>query len=320
MTVTVGTSTTRSATTRPPQLACAVGPESTAGAVILAHLASQVQVILDQEGLVRVFDADAVHNTRVATRHLRSVLATFRQLFDRGVTEPIRAELTWLSRFLGHARDLDVQRVHLLAAVAAEPGSLVMGPVAAHIDVEMQREFRTAELELSEALDSPRYGALLNTLGSLLAHPPLTARAGRPARPTLVRLVGRSWERMRARAQAQSCPDRGERDRQLHEVRKAAKGLRYACEAVRPAFGKSAARLASVAESWQSILGEHQDSVVARNILRSMGSRMFLDGENPFTIGRLHALEQARSVRAEQDFCQSWGSGSRPKTRKWLQN
>jgi hypothetical protein len=49
-----------------------------------------------------------------------------------------------------------------------------------------------------------------------------------------------------------------------------------------------------------------------------MGSRMFLDGENPFTIGRLHALEQARADRAEQEFTESWRTTARPKMRKWL--
>ena len=46
------------------------------------------------------------------------------------------------------------------------------------------------------------------------------------------------------------------------------------------------------------MLGEHQDSVVAREALRELGVRMHLDGDNAFTIGRLHALEQTRGEKA----------------------
>jgi inorganic triphosphatase YgiF len=130
-------------------------PASKAGGVVLAHIAAQVDSVRQQEVLVRAFDADAVHNTRAATRRLRGALSTFRPLFDREVIEPIRLQLAWLGGFLGSTRDTGLQRVHLLEAVAAEPDGLVMGPVAEHIDGDLQREFHTAGLELSEALDSP---------------------------------------------------------------------------------------------------------------------------------------------------------------------
>ena len=42
-------------------------------------------------------------------------------------------------------------------------------------------------------------------------------------------------------------------------------------------------------------LGEFQDSVVARSRLREVGLQAHLSGENAFTYGRLHALEQQRA-------------------------
>jgi CHAD domain-containing protein len=85
------------------------------------------------------------------------------------------------------------------------------------------------------------------------------------------------------------------RDAALHETRKAAKRLRYAAESAVPVFGGRAKKLARRAERVQVVLGEHQDTVVARQTLRELGAQAYLHDENGFTFGRLHALEQARA-------------------------
>ena len=50
------------------------------------------------------------------------------------------------------------------------------------------------------------------------------------------------------------------------------------------------------------MLGELQDTVVTRELCRRLGVVAAAAGENAFTYGRLHALEQARAERAERDF------------------
>jgi hypothetical protein len=50
------------------------------------------------------------------------------------------------------------------------------------------------------------------------------------------------------------------------------------------------------------VLGELQDTVVTRELCRRLGVVAAAAGENSFTYGRLHALEQARAGRAERDF------------------
>ena len=66
-------------------------------------------------------------------------------------------------------------------------------------------------------------------------------------------------------ADAETDPD--ERQRLLHEVRKDAKRVRYAAEALRPVWGKDAQRLAKAAKSLTSHLGERQDTVMSRPML-----------------------------------------------------
>jgi len=130
--------------------------------------------------------------------------------------------------------------------------------------------------------------------------------------------VRKSYRRVTRLVRAGAPDDPARRDEWYHEIRKAAKRLRYAGESVAPAFGKPADDLAKRAEDLQEMLGEHQDSVVARAALRDLGVRLHLDGDNAFTIGRLHALEQTRGDRAIAEFDRAWATLSDPATTGWL--
>ncbi|MET3804637.1 CHAD domain-containing protein [Nakamurella sp. UYEF19] len=291
--------------------------KSPAGDVVATYLATQIAMILANDSSVRHAQPDSVHQMRVATRRLRSALSTFRPLFDRDVTDPIREELKWLAAALGRARDSEVQRNHLLTAVVAEPDDLVLGPVGRRIRVELQSAFRTTHDELSAALDSDRYFELLGKLDLLAAGPPFTAAASHKARTLLRQRVRHACHILYALVSLGE-PEVGEnRDVWLHEIRKAAKRVRYAAEAARPALGKPAGALAAAAEELQEVLGEHQDSVVLRVTLRAIGVEMFADGDNPFTVGRLHALQQSRGAAADAAFVVLWSTRIAEQLREW---
>jgi CHAD domain-containing protein len=153
----------------------------------------------------------------------------------------------------------------------------------------------------------------------LVTDPPWTFRARRTAEPELRRLVRRTVSRVeaahRAAADAEWATGRAER---LHQVRKDAKRARYAFEAVTPVLGRRARDLAKRWEAVQESLGEHQDSVVARALLRDLGVRAHLAGENGFTYGRLHGLEDARAVQALDAYAHAWAAAARGSARRWL--
>jgi CHAD domain-containing protein len=88
----------------------------------------------------------------------------------------------------------------------------------------------------------------------------------------------------------------------LHEVRKAAKRLRYTAEVAAPVLGGRAATLAKRAKQVQTVLGRRQDTDVTREFCRSLGLAAFAAGENAWTYGRLSALEEARGDRATAQF------------------
>lgn len=290
-----------------------------AGGVVLAHLREQVDELVARDPAVRRDEPDAVHKMRVATRRLRSALRTFRPLLDRAVTDPLRDELTHLAGALGAARDTEVLRDRLLAAIDAEPVELVLGPVRQRVLDELGGRYRQAHAAVVAELDGARYLALLEALDALVQAPPLTARATRPAGPELRRLVRRTWERLAAAHEAAvAVPTTAEHDHLLHEVRKAAKQVRYAGEAVAPRLGRRARRFAAAAEQVQEVLGEYQDAVVARDVLRQLGVAAHLAGENGFTFGRLHGLQDLRQADALRRLAPAWEQLSKRRTLAWL--
>jgi CHAD domain-containing protein len=89
-------------------------------------------------------------------------------------------------------------------------------------------------------------------------------------------------------------------------MRKAAKRLRYATEVAAPALGGRAKKLVKKVKAVQELLGEHQDSVVARGLLRELGAAATTDGGNGFAFGWLLREEQVRAERVEDDLDAAW--------------
>ncbi|TCC52407.1 CYTH and CHAD domain-containing protein [Kribbella capetownensis] len=271
-----------------------------------AYAGEQVQAIRDRDPQVRRDVPDSIHKFRVATRRLRSALATYRPVVDREVGDEIRAELKWLAGELGVARDAEVQREHFAAEVAEQPVELVMGRVGGRIDDHLRGVYKEGRAGALAALESERYFQLLDTLDELIAEPPLAGK-DRKASKQIGDLLHHDWKRMRkAVRRAQDAESSAEQDHELHEVRKAAKRLRYAAESAVPVLGDEASDLAARAEEVQEILGEHQDSVVSRDLLRQLAIQVHLDGGNAFTFGRLHAAEELRGIRSRDSFLALW--------------
>ena len=290
-----------------------------AGATVLAYLREQADRLRRFDPLVRRDAPDSVHQMRVASRRLRSALQAYRRVLDRDATRPLTEELKWLAGELAPARDSEVMAERFRAMVDQLPPELVLGPVSATLDRTFARRQAEARERALAALDSDRYLALHDALDALLAHPPLTERAGRPAQRELPSHVRRALRRMRrGMAAIDRQPGGEQRDLALHETRKAAKRLRYATEAAEPAVGQPARRLRKRLKPVQNLLGDHQDSVVARPVLREFGAQAHLDGGNGFTFGLLHGTEAARADRAEQRLPARWKRMTKPRNTRWL--
>src|SRR5512143_380231 len=296
-------------------------PRTPAGEVVGAYVRAQVAALLAADPRVRRHEEDAVHKMRVASRRLRSTFTTFRSLLGDGAAlGDLDAELRRLAAVLGASRDREVLLDRLRAELAAQPSELVLGPVAARIEQTLLPELLRAREEGVAELRGERYYKLVEALLDLVARLPRTGPAAGRARDVLPPLVRRVYRRLAKRvAAAEHAPPGQARDVAYHDARKAAKRLRYAAEALAPAFGPDAAALARQAEAVQEVLGERQDAVVARPVLRELGlAAQAAEGENGFTFGLLLGVGQCRATLAERDLAGVWRQASRRRYHRWL--
>lgn len=257
--------------------------------------------ILEQAGeierldpLVRQADPGGVHGMRKACRRLRGGLATYRPLVDRDLTDPVREELRWLAHALGPARDDAVVAARIERLLREEEADVE----SAHRALERQALARADHDQsvITEVLGSQRYLDLRAALEKLAADPPWTATAEQPAREVLPKLVRKEQKRMRRRRREADDP---------HEVRRAAKRLRYAYELVEPVWAREVKRPWQEARELTRVLGTRQDTVAARAWLMSLSAGR-TSGRTGFALGRVHAQEQQREVELLEEAASVW--------------
>lgn len=303
-----------------PALQRARRPTGTAGAALVAYLTAQVDRIAAADLRVRRGEPDSVHQLRVASRRLRSALQGYRRLLDRRRTDPLVGALRQLGRDLAVARDAEVLRERVLTGLHDLPDDLRLGDAAGIAT----RYFARIEAEGTAAalatLDGAAYARLRDDLDALLAEPPLRGPAARPAKKELARHVARAERKLAGRVDRALDPDLpiARRDGAVHAARKAGKRLRYLTEVARPTVGKPAKRYGTAVKGIQKSLGEHQDTVVARGALRTLGALAHAVGGNGFAFGILHGRDAAAAAAIEARLPDLWAAASRKKLRRWL--
>jgi CHAD domain-containing protein len=292
---------------------------SPAGQVVLGYLQAQAEKLKALDPMVRRNEPDAVHQMRVASRRLRSTLTSFGRVVRREDTQHLAGELKWLGTVLGEVRDAEVLAGHLAAELRKTPVELVIGPVQARVQAHFASAGGQARTALLDALGSQRYFSLLDELDRLLAEPPLTGQAPRSAGEVLPAVARRSYRQLRRRMRRARRARPGQpRDVALHQARKAAKRARYAGEAMAPAIGTKSSRFTGQMKKVQSVLGDHQDAVIARDMERELGIRAHLAGENAFSYGLLYGRDACTAGQLQAVAWRAWKRASRPRYRRWL--
>jgi CHAD domain-containing protein len=250
-----------------------------------------------------------VHRARVATRRLRSHLRTFRPLLEEAWNRKLRTELGWLGDVLGTSRDADVllERMQRRVEELPEPDRASGEAVLRSLTDERARARRA----LIRAIGSDRYVELLDRLVEATRVPPFTDAAAEPA-ASLLPLVASQWRSLRGRVKTLSVPPT---DAELHRVRIHAKRSRYAAEAVTSVAGKSAKAFASAAADLQSVLGTHNDGVVAVRWLRDWSAGN-TDGA-AFGAGVIAGLERADANRSRREWRQVWKALQKRRPSTW---
>jgi CHAD domain-containing protein len=234
---------------------------------LVRHVAARsVAEIIRYDPGARLGDDDEdVHKLRVATRRLRSDLHSFLPLLDKSRIAPIRAELSWLGAMIGAVRDTDVLAIRLTSRLASLSGCDTHG--ADRLMALLEDQAAEARTAMMAALRDERYLLLLDLLIGLAAAPPfLDARSPgrRTSRKMATKITEKPWRRVVGAVCALGSDPS---DAELHEVRILAKRSRYAAEATAPILGPAAVRFAAAVADVQTVLGDHQDTVLAEEWL-----------------------------------------------------
>ncbi|MEV4638052.1 CYTH and CHAD domain-containing protein [Actinoplanes sp. NPDC049548] len=265
---------------------------------VLRYAREQRDAIEAQDQAVRAGDAEAVHKMRVGTRRLRSTLKTFKDAFDPERAQFLNGELRWLAHCLGAVRDGQVLEGKLVAAAEAFP------EVADRIRAKLDDDVTRGRQALVEALDSDRYLGLLDAVDTLVDE-------GRPDDGGALRRVRKVLHR--ADALLDTAVADGV-DAELHEARKKYKQARYAVEVFAPAAGKPGKKLISALTDLQDVLGAHQDSVVAREVLREVART----APDAFDYGVLYARQQRVGEDTFHELPAVIAASRHKKLRSWL--
>jgi CHAD domain-containing protein len=157
---------------------------------------------------------------------------------------------------------------------------------------------------LADDLNGDRYLALLDAIDELVADPDTVE--DNPIRQT--RKALRKADRLLDQALADGS------DAELHDARKAYKQARYAVEVFDEVGGQQAKKLIKALTDLQDVLGAHQDSVVAREILTDLAG----SAPDSFPYGVLVAHQEQVGRNAFGDLPLAIQAAGKSKLRAWL--
>jgi CHAD domain-containing protein len=218
-------------------------------------------------------DIEELHDMRVATRRMRAAFRVFGDYLDMGKMKTFLKGLRRTGRTLGAVRDLDVfwqKTRHYLETLSPERQE-ELEPLYAVWKTERER----AREKMNAYLDSERYVQFKEQFGEFLRTPnagalPPFSKKGEPI-PNRLRYVVPVlvYQRLAAvRAYDEWVTGEDVSLERLHQLRIAAKGLRYTLEYFREILGPEAKDAIKEIKGLQDHLGDLQDAVVASSLLR----------------------------------------------------
>jgi CHAD domain-containing protein len=251
----------------------------------------------NEPGVRASLDTEFLHDFRVAVRRTRSLLGQIKRVFPPDPLAHFSAEFSWLGRLTGPPRDMDV----LVLSLRAQPADLPAGDIealAAYLGQMQHREHH----ELIVALDGDRYRRLLSDWETFLERSaPFHPDAGNAGR-LLADVVSERARRLSRRiARSSETIDENTPAERLHELRLAAKKLRYLID-VTPAFYDAAdlERIVSALKKLQRVLGDFNDAQVQERRLLEFGGALAAESGPPDTVLALERLAEQCRQRGER--------------------
>lgn len=215
--------------------------------------------LAEQLAAIETDGEDAVHQARIRVRRLRSILRVYRAAFDADAEVRMRSRLKALGDRLGAVRDLEVRADALEDLLEADDDVEVVDIVSEEV-ARTRAAHDRERLALIGYLGGRSVRVLMADLQLFAAEPPLSSK-GR-AHPDRIRSRGLQ------KAVKKVHRIHGDSLEERHQIRKDARKVRYAAEAVADDLGRTAVRLAAAAKVVQDALGDNRDDLLLAHQLR----------------------------------------------------
>jgi CHAD domain-containing protein len=252
-------------------------------------------LVANEPGLRGNLDTEFLHDFRVAVRRTRSLLGQIKRVFPPEAVEHFSREFSWLGRLTGPARDIDVL-VLLLRAQRAEIHPEDMEALTTFLGQAQQREHK----RVVEALSGRRYQRLLTDWSAFLKRPaPSYPDAGNAGRHLADVVAQRAWRLSRRIARSIETINEHTPAAHFHEVRLAAKKLRYLVD-VTSAFYDAAdlERILSALKKMQRVLGDFNDAQAQeQRLLECARALAAADGPPRTVLALFHLANRCRARR-----------------------
>lgn len=233
--------------------------------VLRFHLA---RMLVKEPGTRVGADAEELHGMRVATRRMRAAWRVFGDAYRPGRIRRYRRDLRDVAGRLGAVRDLDVliEGLATYQATVPEVDRAAFEPLM----TSWRTRREEARILLLRTLDSARYGRFVEEYREFVNTDGLAVLPVAPTTPHRVRdsMPSRIWaayEHVRAYEPVLRWAD----VETLHELRIAAKWLRYTIEFVREPLGPDVGPLIERIVALQDHLGYLHDADVAAGLARA---------------------------------------------------
>jgi CHAD domain-containing protein len=247
---------------------------------------------------------EPVHQMRVASRRLRSALSLFRRAPGGEVFAPYLAPLRDLAATLGQARDWDV----FLNGTGAEIGAVFADdPRISAMLLAAARRRKEAYTALGQSLSGEAYRRAHLALALLAVAAPWRLAADEASRPLLDEPAAGFAAACLTRLARHVFVSGGDFDdlsaEALHDLRKDAKRLRYACDGFAPLFpGKGQRKFVERLATLQECLGEVNDSHVAASLMAALPG----GAERQFAAGVVQGFVAHLSRKARAESREAW--------------
>ena len=204
-------------------------------------------------------DLEAVHDMRVASRRLRAALALLGPCLPQQ-TDDWRKVIRKVTRALGRARDLDVQ-IATVRSSRQKRGCRWWRAGMGQLLADLRRRRRSAQGKVDKALNRMARSGVLEEMDRSMGK--IVQAASKETHPDSVktyRLAGNAIRALLDDLESYEAdlfhPEAIERH---HEMRIAAKRLRYSLEVLEPLFGPALAPFLRAARGMQTLLGDLHD-------------------------------------------------------------